>query len=97
MEKSIWEKGVRENASMKGLGPCHRVERRVHTKKGEGIFTVERRKERGTSICRGSIKERIHPTLQVTPNITSILCGKKEWHMENGTRLLTYKPVDNKK
>jgi len=77
VEKSTWEKGVRENASMKGLGPCHRVERRVHTKKGEGIFTVERRKERGTSICRGSIKERIHLTLQVALSVTSTLCGKK--------------------
>ena len=97
VEESIWKKGVGEDAHIKGLGPCHRIEGRVHTKKGKGIFTVEREKGGGTSICRGSIKERIHPTLQVTPNITSILCGKKEWHMENGTRLLTYKPVDNKK
>ena len=96
MEKSIWEKGTREDASTKGLGPCHRVERRVYTKKGEGVFTVERRKGRGTSICRGSIKERIHLTLQVAPNVTSTLCGKKEWHMENGTRLSTHKPVDDK-
>jgi len=48
---------------MKGLGPHHRIERRVHAKEGEGIFTVERRKGRGTSIYGGSIKERIHPTL----------------------------------
>ena len=63
VEKSIWEKGVREDASMKGLGPHHRIERRVHAKEGKGIITVERRKGRGTSICGGSIKERIHPTL----------------------------------
>jgi len=62
---------------MKGLEPCHRIERRVYAKEGEGIFTVERRKGRGTSICGGSIKERIHPTLQVAPNVTSTLYGKK--------------------
>jgi len=63
VEKSIWEKGVGEDASTKGLGLRHRIERRVHAKEGEGIFTVERRKGRGTSIYGGSIKERIHPTL----------------------------------
>jgi len=97
VEESIWKKRVGEDASTKGLEPCHRIEGRVHTKKGEGIFTVKRGKGGGTSICRGSIKERIHPTLQVALNITSTLCGKKGWHMENSTRLLTYKPVDNKK
>ena len=63
VEKSIWEKGVGEDTSTKGLGPHHRIERRVHVKEGEGIFTVERRKRRGTSIYGGSIKERIHLTL----------------------------------
>jgi len=81
---------------MKGLGPRHRIERRVHAKEGEGVFTVERGKGRGTSICRGSIKERIHLTLQVTSNVTSILCSKKGWHTEDGTRLSTHKLVDNK-
>ena len=96
VEKSIQEKGVGEDASTKGLGPRHRIERRVYAKEEEGIFTVERRKGRGTSICGGSIKERIHLTLQVTPNITSTLCGKKGWHTEDGTRLSICKPVDNK-
>jgi len=96
VEKSIQEKGAREDASTKGLGPCHRIERRVYTKEGKGIFTVKRGKGRGTSICGGSIKERIHPTLQVAPNITSTLCSEKGWHMEDSTRLLTHKPVDDK-
>ena len=77
VEKSIQEKGVGEDASIKGLGLRYRIERRVHIKEGEGVFTVERRKGRGTSICGGSIKERIHPTLQVAPNVTSTLYGKK--------------------
>jgi len=96
VEKSIRGKGVREDASTKGLGLCHRIEKRVHAKEEEGVFTVERGKGRGTSICERSIKERIHPTLQVVPNITSTLCGKKGWHMEDGTRLSTRKPVDDK-
>ena len=35
VEKSIQEKGAREDASTKGLGPCHRTERRVLTKEGK--------------------------------------------------------------
>ena len=42
------------------------------------------------------VEERIHLTLQVTSNVTSILCSKKGWHTEDGTRLSTHKLVDNK-
>ena len=97
MEKGVWKKGVRENASVKDLGLCHRIERGVCTKKGKGVLLVEGGKGGSTDICRGSVEERIHLTLQVTPNVTSTLCGEKGWHAENGTRLSTYKPVDNKK
>ena len=74
VEKSIQEKRVGEDASIKGLGLRYRIERRVHIKEGEGVFTVERRKGRGTSICGGSIKERIHLTVTnfiwtITPGI----------------------------
>jgi len=48
------------------------------------------------SVCRRPAKERIHPPFQVTPNVTSTLCSKEGWHMENGTGLLTHKSVDNK-
>ena len=97
MEKSIWEKGIGENAGTKGLGPCHRIKREVYTKKGKSILTVKRRKEGSTDICGGPTKERVYLTLQVAPDITSALCGKKGWHTENGTRLSTHKPVDDKK
>jgi len=97
VEKGVWKKEVRENASAKDLGPCHRIERGVCTKKGKGVLLVEGGKGGSTGICGGSVEERIYLTFQVTLNVTSTLCGKKGWHMENGTRLSTYKPVDNKK
>jgi len=78
VEKSIWKKGVRENASAKDLGPCHRIERGIYTKKGKGIPLVEGGKGGSTDIHRGSVEERIHSTFQVIPNVTSALCGKKE-------------------
>jgi len=78
VEKSIWKKEVKKNASAKDLGPCHRIERGVCTKKGKGILLVKGGKGGSTGICGGSVEERIHLTFQVTPNVTSTLCGKKE-------------------
>jgi len=97
VKESIWKKGVGKDASAKDLGPCHRVERGVYAKKREGILTIERRKRGSTKICGRPTEKRIYPTLQVTPNVTSTLCGKKGWHMKDGTGLSTSKPVDSKK
>jgi len=77
VEKSVWKKEVRKNTSAKDLGPCHRIERGVCTKKGKGILLVKGGKGESTDICRGLVEERIHLTLQVTLNITSTLCSKK--------------------
>jgi len=77
VKKGLWKKGIRKNASAKGLESCDRVERRVYTEEGKGIFIVKRRKGESTSICRRSTVERVYSALQVTTNITSTLRGKK--------------------
>ena len=94
--EGIWKKEVGKDASTKNLGLCHRVKGRIYTEKGKGVLTVQREKEGGTSICRKPAKERIHLTVQVTPNVTSILHSKERWHTENGAGLLTHKSVDDK-
>jgi len=81
---------------VKNMRPRYRIKGGVHTEKGKGIFIVEGRKRRGTSIRKGSIEERVHLSFQVIPNVTSTLHGKKGWHMENGARLSTCKLVDSK-
>jgi len=96
VEEGIWKKKVGKNASTKNLGPCYRIEGRIYTKKGKGVLTIQGGKGGGASVCRRPAKKRIHPPFQVTPNITSTLCSKEGWHMENGTGLLTHKSVDNK-
>jgi len=56
----------------------HAIElKEVCTEKGKDILLVEEEKGESTGICRGSVEERIYLTFQVTPNITSTLCGKK--------------------
>ena len=41
VEKGVWKKGVRENASAKDLGPCHRTERGFVPKKGK-VYSLSR-------------------------------------------------------
>jgi len=63
MEESIWEKGLRKNASTKDLGPCHKVKGGIHTKKRDGLLIVKREKRGCTSICERSAEKRVHLTL----------------------------------
>ena len=77
MEEDVWKKEVRENASAKDLGPCHRIKRGVYTEKGKGTLIVEGGKGGSTDICGGSVEKRIYLTFQVAPNVTSTLHSKK--------------------
>jgi len=79
VEESLWEKRIRKNASVKSLGPCNRVERRIYTKERKGVFIIQREKGESASICERSTAKRVHLTLQITANITSTLFGKKGW------------------
>ena len=40
MEESIWKKGVRKDASTKGLGSCYRVEEGIHITNGHLLFVI---------------------------------------------------------
>jgi len=62
VEKGLCEKGVRKDASIKGLEPCDRVEREVCAKKGESILIIKGEKRGDTGICRGSAKKGIYST-----------------------------------
>ena len=88
IEKSIWKEGARKDASVKGLGPCDRVKRRIYAKKEEGVFTVKRRKRGSTNVYGRLAKKRVHLTFQVAPNFTSIFCGKKGWKNKGWYRII---------
>jgi len=77
VEKSIWEKGVGENVSAKSLGSRNRVEGRVYSKEGKGVFIIEGRKEGSASVHGKPTAKRVYLTFQITANVTSTLCGKK--------------------
>ena len=96
VKEGVWEERVRKNVSAKGLGSHDRIEERFHAKEGEGVFFVKGRKRGSTSICGGPTTKGIYPSIQITPNIASSFCSKKEREVKNGARLSSYKPMDNK-
>ena len=79
------------------MGSCNRIERRVCTKKEVSIFTMERGKRGGASICGKSAAKRVYSTIKITIDLTSPFCSKERWKKENGTRLLSFKLVNTKK
>jgi len=85
------------NASAKGLGSCDRTKERLRAKKGESIFSIEGRKRGSTSVCGRPTEKGVHSTIQITPDIASILCSKKGQKAKNGARLLSHQSMDGKK
>ena len=76
------------NAYKKDMESCNRYEERICAKKGKDVPFVERRKERGAWVYRGTVEKEVYQTLEVALNGTSIFCRKEEWKKEDGTRLL---------
>jgi len=60
IEESIWEKGLRKEASTKDLGPHHRDKEGIHDKKRKCLLVVKREERGDTSICGRSAKKRIY-------------------------------------
>jgi len=60
VEKSIWEKGVKEGASAKDLGLCYRIKGEVCAEKEKGLLIVERGKGEDTSICGKPAEKRVY-------------------------------------
>ena len=81
------KKKVGENVHKENLRSCNRYKERVHTKKEKGILTVERRKRGGIRVHTGTTEKRIHLTLKIASDGTSILCRKEGWEKEDGVGL----------
>jgi len=90
VEKSLWKERVRKDTSTKSLGSYYKAKRWVCAKKGESIFTVERRKGESANIYRRPAEKKVHLTLQIIPNFASTFCSKKEWKTKNSIGLSTH-------
>ena len=66
---------------------CYRSQRRVFSEKEKDIFIIKDRKEGGSGVFERSVEKEIYSTIEVTTNITSVLCAEEEWEEEDGARL----------
>jgi len=79
VKESIWERKIRKNVYQEAIEPCNTVERGVCAKEGKSVFTIERGKREGTSICRGLTAKRIYLAIKIAPDLTSPFCSKEGW------------------
>jgi len=77
------------------LRSYHRSQGRFYAEKGEDIFVVQNREEGSTGICKESVKKGVYSAIEVTTDITGVLCTKEEWEEENSARLLISEQLDN--
>jgi len=72
------------------VGSCNRSEGRIRTKEGESVSLIERRERGGVRVYKEAVEERIHSAIEITTNGASVLCRKKGWKKEDGSRLLIF-------
>ena len=60
VEKGVWKSRVQTNANPKALGPHHRSQRRLCTKKGMNLPPIQDRKGGSTGVCRKPTEEGLH-------------------------------------
>ena len=65
------------DAYKKTMGPCYQYEERICAEKGEDVLAVKKEKERNAWVYIRIIEKRVHQTLKVVSNSTSVLCRKK--------------------
>jgi len=49
------------------------------------IYLLLRIERAGSEVFKESVEEEVYLTIEITTNITIILCTKEEWKEENGT------------
>ena len=79
------------------MGSCHRSQRRLCSKKGKDTSIVKNREREDTKVCKKLVEKEVYLTIEITIDITSILCAKEGWKEENGARLSIFEQLDNQK
>ena len=69
------------------MGSCDRSEGGICAEEGKGLPIVEGGKRGSKGVHLRAAEERVHLTVEITADGTSILHGEKGWKKENGTGL----------
>jgi len=69
------------------MGLCNGSKGEICAEEGESVSVVERRKRGDKEVYLRTAEEGVYPTIKVTTDSTSILCGKEEWKEEDSSEL----------
>ena len=64
-------------------------------RKTRSIHCQEQRERGGTRICERSVEEGVHQTIEITTDVTGVLCAKEKWEKEDSTGLLVFEQLDS--
>ena len=77
------------------MGSCHRSQRRICAKERQDLSIVKSRKRGGARIREGLVEEGVYQAIEITTDVTGILCAKERWEEEDGAQLLVSEQLDN--
>ena len=77
MDSYLWKESKWEDINKEIVRPYNKDERRVYTKKEEGVSIVKARKKRSMRVYQKTIEKRVYQILKVISNGTSVFCRKE--------------------
>ncbi len=66
-------------------------------KKGKIYPLYKSRKRGGTGVCKEPVEEGVYQAIEITTNVTSVLCAKERQKEKNSTRLSISEQLDDQK
>jgi len=69
------------------MGSYDRSQGRICAKKRQDLPIVEDRERGSTGVCEGLVEEEIYKAIEITTDITSILCAEERGEEKDGVRL----------
>ena len=73
---------------------CHRSQGRICAKEGQNLSVVKSRERGGTRICKRSVEKGVYQAIEITTDVTSVLCAKERWEEEDGVELSAFEQLD---
>ena len=58
---------------------------------------IKNREKGSSEVCKGLVEKEVYLTIEITINITSILCTEKGQKEKDSIRLLIFEQLDNQK
>jgi len=61
------------------LGSYYQSQGDIQTIEGKNLPSIQKQERGSPELCGRSTEKEIYQTIKIPSNITSLLCGQKEW------------------